>query len=1042
MFLPGFSTDDEQWAAAAAAQQDPRLLESSGSDSDWDPGLRSVSGVLDVYAKIADFGVAILDVLVLQHIPKDHPKLAPIDDEDDSSEDSFSTSSSMLERRASFELDSPPEDVYEEEDADELQNFYQDAEAQQEQLKQVQQGGALVLPLPSPSALQDQEVLLMNKGGNNYCEVNDGVKKSVQHSRDRDGLEEEAVKNGQESIFSKKSSPRESQAEAENNSAVQELADVESVSALQEASFLVEDEEGETTPHNGVATSSLAANVDETEELSPVTIRQSVLQQEEVLGEAELQASAPRESLERNNEMKPSDENDASRNQMLAEEGARKSRVLTAGAVFARTLLEKRARSRSAGGFSPKYGYMTSYPHGTDEHHQLREYNFTLNDTAPSAIITHQAGGRSHRSRADSNSQVLRTKGRSLSLDLYNAAGPSSRTKVTCRRGNKGAARSSMIADNHAGSKTTSNHQLSKTEKSNRSSPQQPPVLVRENRNSPAVGQKSSSTSPLRTKKPHAKKSWCPYLLCCCCPSVISRVCDSVAAGIGNRVAAMRGAVLGGVCDFFLPLRHRPLRDRAPIFVCSSLLGIIQTAAQIGLLGPIGLPFQTVYTLTCISYYQAVVTPPGFIPESWWIVGPGVTFERKRKNGDYRYCTMERVYKPDRAHYCRTQQRNVLRMDHYCGFLNNTIGIRNHKLFMLFLTYASSLSAWTAYQLLTRGPGLLALATTGAAGATTSAVVISPGGLLFHVGTTGIATMVSFGALPFCVFTMCLAVRNQTTIEFVEGSRVLTRRLAVWEAPLEVIAQSSKSPFGAGSIVQKEFLRTQQVQLNTPASSALALAATPASAVLVPPMLVNKGDEAAQFSDFLTPKQKINGTSAASELRPDNCSNSRVEVEEEDSLMNTSRTVFEDSTPAVTSQSLLDLDNTTAPLLADITSISQQPWGGSPGASGVEKQAAASNMLAKSSMPSTQDVVVLTEPTAPAPYAVHPRRAAPGRQATFLCDAPYGGFSAFHNLKLLFGPSYWAWLLPVEPYNGDIAPSAGTYFPVHPSKVQKRIRAE
>ncbi|CAD7964431.1 unnamed protein product [Amoebophrya sp. A25] len=271
--------------------------------------------------------------------------------------------------------------------------------------------------------------------------------------------------------------------------------------------------------------------------------------------------------------------------------------------------------------------------------------------------------------------------------------------------------------------------------------------------------------------------------------SAVVNVFSSMARAVVGTIAApiVYGyqAVMRRSCDFFLPLRHRPLQDRLPVFVCSSLLAIIQTAAQAGLFGPITIAFHTVYALTCVSYYQAVTTAPGFIPHSWR-VSPGVTFERKRKTGMYRLCYSEGVYKPDRSHFCRTQQRNVLRMDHYCGFMNNTIGYDNHKNFLLFLLYGSGISTWAAFAATTGGGASVPVASGGAATAmAVGAGAISPVGLALVHTTVGIAGLVSVATLPFAGFTMYLGATNRTTIEFVEGAAMLTQSVAVRLVPRE-----------------------------------------------------------------------------------------------------------------------------------------------------------------------------------------------------------------------------------------------------------------
>lgn len=99
--------------------------------------------------------------------------------------------------------------------------------------------------------------------------------------------------------------------------------------------------------------------------------------------------------------------------------------------------------------------------------------------------------------------------------------------------------------------------------------------------------------------------------------------------------------------------------------------------------------------LLLYCYVKAIFKDPGGVPDTQaWKhcitnLGAeiaGFTNERK-KDGDLRHCKWCAKYKPDRAHHCRVLGRCVLKMDHHCPWIYNTVGHHNHKLFFLILFY-------------------------------------------------------------------------------------------------------------------------------------------------------------------------------------------------------------------------------------------------------------------------------------------------------------------------------------------------------------------
>eukprot|EP00397_Hematodinium_sp_SG-2012_P024387 GEMP01025397.1.p1 GENE.GEMP01025397.1~~GEMP01025397.1.p1 ORF type:complete len:412 (+),score=78.09 GEMP01025397.1:79-1236(+) len=100
-----------------------------------------------------------------------------------------------------------------------------------------------------------------------------------------------------------------------------------------------------------------------------------------------------------------------------------------------------------------------------------------------------------------------------------------------------------------------------------------------------------------------------------------------------------------------------------------------------------GYAFFCVYNvfviLAGVAHFRAMVTDPGSMDNI--PVPPDCDKPRSCKlcNGNW---------KPPRAHHCKTCNRCIFRMDHHCPWINNCVGLKNQKYFIVFLAYIILLS--------------------------------------------------------------------------------------------------------------------------------------------------------------------------------------------------------------------------------------------------------------------------------------------------------------------------------------------------------------
>jgi len=143
---------------------------------------------------------------------------------------------------------------------------------------------------------------------------------------------------------------------------------------------------------------------------------------------------------------------------------------------------------------------------------------------------------------------------------------------------------------------------------------------------------------------------------------------------------------------------------------------------------------------------------------------PAATSFTVKSNGELRFCKKCQARKPDRAHHCSTCRRCVLKMDHHCPWLATCIGLRNHKAFILFLTYTT---VFALYAFAVSGSWVWAELMSN----TTYVESLMPLNFIMLAVISGIIGLV-VGA--FTAWHLYLASKGQTTIECLEKTRYLS----------------------------------------------------------------------------------------------------------------------------------------------------------------------------------------------------------------------------------------------------------------------------
>ncbi|GFR52525.1 hypothetical protein Agub_g15098 [Astrephomene gubernaculifera] len=158
---------------------------------------------------------------------------------------------------------------------------------------------------------------------------------------------------------------------------------------------------------------------------------------------------------------------------------------------------------------------------------------------------------------------------------------------------------------------------------------------------------------------------------------------------LGHVMVLLVLGLVGLIYTAVVPMTYAPkLLSRNPLVIVGSVVVIL---------------IFTLVTFMCVwSYLAAVATDPGRVPVGWHpfedeqqartelerLSYSSIYFDRRDPRRP-RYCKRCQGWKPERAHHCSVMGRCVLKMDHWCIWVVNCVGLLNYKAFLLFIFYAA-----------------------------------------------------------------------------------------------------------------------------------------------------------------------------------------------------------------------------------------------------------------------------------------------------------------------------------------------------------------
>ncbi|XP_056272389.1 palmitoyltransferase ZDHHC7-like [Pseudoliparis swirei] len=104
-----------------------------------------------------------------------------------------------------------------------------------------------------------------------------------------------------------------------------------------------------------------------------------------------------------------------------------------------------------------------------------------------------------------------------------------------------------------------------------------------------------------------------------------------------------------------------------------------------------GVAFNSLALLALAAHLRTMLTDPGAVPKGNATKQHLESLQLKPGEVVYK-CPKCCSIKPERAHHCSICKRCILKMDHHCPWVNNCVGEKNQRFFVLFTMYVSMIS--------------------------------------------------------------------------------------------------------------------------------------------------------------------------------------------------------------------------------------------------------------------------------------------------------------------------------------------------------------